>query len=297
LMMMETRIKIFLHLCYSIIASLVLALITGGVAFAYQVDPLPPDNLVFNPWFRDSENPNRSSLDGWMDAGGVNNYWSSSQKLSNPSPDKFAAGPCGSAPTYCGTSARLNTTMGKSGGIGGVGVDAYLYQIIPADRDNTYLKYSANWVAHEIDPAEVTIYGGETSQGPWIEVWKPFHVVIDYEAKPPRGEGQDWLWKTNTASTPPVETTLAEGYPFYKLEIHARLVSQDTSAFKITGIYFTALPPLPQITDSPTQEIIPTAPPTHPAADDTTRTEPAQKPPLTFLEILLALIGRLLQLL
>jgi hypothetical protein len=301
---MQTVMKYLLRLWLAATVLSILSLFSTGSAFAYQVDQLPPDNLVYNPWFRDPADPTRSSLAGWTDAAGENQYWSTSQKLSNPSPDEFVAGPCGGEPGYCGTSARLNTTPGKSGGTGGVGADAYLYQVIPADPENTRLKYFAHWVAHAIDPAEVTINGGETPEGPWVQVWRPFHAVLKYEAKPPPGEGQDWLWKANTASTPPVETTLSRGYPYYKLEIHARLVSQDTSAFKITGIYFTALPaaahatlpPVLETVPAPASTSIPTA--TRVASGGTPApTAAEQKPPLDLIEILLALIRQLLRLL
>jgi len=299
---MKTRICLPVGPWFAAVVPLIAALFSAGRAFAYQVDPLPPDNLVYNPWFRDPADPTRPSLAGWTDSAGESQYWSTSQKLSNPSPDEFVAGPCGREPGYCGTSARLNTTPGKSGGISPVGADAYLYQIIPADPNNTRLKYFAHWVAHAIDPAEVTIYGGETPEGPWTEVWRPFHVVLEYEAKPPPGEGQDWLWKTNTASTPPVEMTLAKGYPYYKLEIHARLVSQDTSAFKITGIYFTALPaaahtaipPALETVSAPTQTSAPT-PSSVPAEETTTPAAAEQQPPLDLIDILLTLIRQLLR--
>src|SRR3972149_827818 len=61
-------------------------------AQAFQVDELPADNLIENPWFRSAQNPRDSGLDGWIDAGGNNNYWSSSQKESNPTPDQITAG-------------------------------------------------------------------------------------------------------------------------------------------------------------------------------------------------------------
>lgn len=285
------------YLCVSLwlarVVPVIVALFSARIAFAYQVDPLPSDNLVYNPWFRDPVELTRSSLAGWTDAAGEDQNWSTSQKLSNPSPDEFIAGPCGSKPGYCGTSARLNTTPGKSGGIGPVGADAYLYQVIPADKENTHLKYSAYWVAHAIDPAEVTIYGAETPEGPWTEVWRPFYVVLEYEAKPPKGEGQDWLWKTNTASTPPVETTLPRGYPYYKLEIHARLVSVDTSAFKITGIYFTALPAAAHMAVPPARET--GSAPTPISAQTPTSAAAEQKPAPDLIDILLALIWQLLR--
>ena len=55
-------------------------------AYAFQVPPLPNDNLLENPWFRDPSNPALPGFDGWTN---VNNYWTLSQKDSNPSPDAY----------------------------------------------------------------------------------------------------------------------------------------------------------------------------------------------------------------
>jgi hypothetical protein len=95
---------------------------------AFQVEELPDDNLVRNPWFRDPQDPDSSSLDQWTDAAGLNKHWSSSQKKSNPTPDQIVSGDCGNQELYCGTSARLDPGAGQSGGVAEPGVDAYLYQ-------------------------------------------------------------------------------------------------------------------------------------------------------------------------
>lgn len=246
----------------------------GSDVFAFQVDPLPENNLVINPWFRDQSDSTRAGLDGWTDAAGRDPHWGLSQKSTNPSPDEFISGKCGNVPDYCGTSARLHPDTGIP-----LGVDAYLYQVIAADPANRRLHYFAHWVAHAVGIAEVTIYGGVTADGPWTEIWKPFHQEIDTVLVPPRGEDQDWLWKEMTSWTPPVETVIPRGHPYYKLEIHARLVDEVATGFKITGIYFTTVPdiqptPTPTATQTPTpfeRETTPTETPT-PTPTQTTRT-------------------------
>lgn len=202
-------------------------------AFAFQVPLLPGNNLVENPWFRSSADPTLSSLDGWSDAAGINQYWSTSQKASNPSPDIFVNELCGSQPTYCGTAARLSPTPGQTGGIGKVGIDAYLYQVVQANESSCKLKFFAHWVSHKIDPAEVTIYGADSQNGPWSEVWVPFYHQ-QFTVPPPPPGGQADLW-TQTGF---LEKTLERGYPYYKIEIHARLPDSELVGFKITGVYF-----------------------------------------------------------
>jgi hypothetical protein len=214
-------------------------------AFAFPVDPLPEDNLIQNPWFRQAGNPNDSGLDGWIDAGGNNKYWSSSQKASNPTANQVVGGPCGNQELYCGTAARLDPTPGQSGGVGVAGVDAYLYQVVEADDSDRKLAFFTHWVSHEIEVAEVSIYGGNSADGPWELVWIPFFHTQDRSIRPAAGQGQEDLWE----KTEFVETVLAEGFGFYKVEIHARLPEGNATGFKITGIYFSTAQ-----TDEPASE-------------------------------------------
>jgi hypothetical protein len=221
---------------FSLLLSLILSL-TPIRAYAFPVPELPSDNLINNPWFRSSADPKASSLDGWTIAAGSENYWSTSQKESNPSPDIVISGVCGRREVYCGTGARLSPTQGQSGGLGQVGVDAYLYQVVSADGNHRHLKFFTHWVSHKIDPAEVTIYGGNSENGPWTSVWVPFHHVQEANSRAPEG-GQAELW----AETEFLETRIENGYDYYKIEIHARLPDSESAGFKITGIYFATEP-------------------------------------------------------
>jgi hypothetical protein len=49
------------------------------------------------------------------------------------------------------------------------------------------------------------------------------------------------LWRHYSELTDLVTTTLPTGYPFYKVEIHAKLPDKS-GGFKITGVYFAATP-------------------------------------------------------
>jgi hypothetical protein len=227
-------------------------------ALAFQVDPLPIDNLIQNPWFRSTTNPTRAGLDSWID---VKNYWTLSQKISNPSPDEFISGRCNpSTPTYCGTAAKLAADDGNAI----VGVDSYLYQIVPADPTHKKLKFFVHWVAHLVDPFEVKIFGGDQINGPWNHIWTPLNQVVLTLLQPPPGYDTSWLWTEMTSWTPPVETVLSNGYLFYKVEIRAKLPSPE--GFKLTGVYFATeytndLPPTATSTPfvTPTQSPTPTA--------------------------------------
>jgi hypothetical protein len=224
----------------ALIVVIFIGLVAGSTIYvrAFQVPPLPAGNLLVNPWFRSFDDPETSSLDGWTDAAGKDKYWSSSQKQANPSPDSFVSGYCGHQLDYCGTAARLSDTPGKTGGLGIPGVDSYLYQVVSADSSKRKLKFFTHWVSHLIDPAEVVIYGGNSSNGPWTKVWVPLHVVQDQIIVPPDGCGTECLWE----QTGWLETVLPQGYSHYKIEIHARLpVGEEVIGFKISGIYFAVV--------------------------------------------------------
>jgi hypothetical protein len=221
------------------------------LARAFQVDPLPSDNLIQNPWFRKTSDPKRAGFDGWTDTHNGGTSWTLSQKKSNPSPDMFVSGRCGNVPEFCGTAAKLSADDGK----GEVGVDSYLYQVVSTNPENKKLKYFMHWVTHNINPLEVTVYGGETSDGPWIETWVPFYQVADDGGF--GGDDTSELWKEQTALTPPVETVVPVGFPYYKVEIRANLPTPD--GLKLTGVYFTAVPEIDP-TATPTPEPEPTDP-------------------------------------
>lgn len=233
---MSPKIKLTSQVVWLIVCCLSL-LGAPGVqrVFAYEVEDLPGDNLIVNPWFRDPGDQTQSSLYGWTDAAGLNQYWSSSQKESNPSPDAFQAGVCGRDIEYCGTSARLSPTKGETGGLGVPEADAYLYQVVRANGSDRKLKFFTHWVSHKLEIAEVTIYGGDTADGPWTSVWVPFHHTQDVVIRPPEGESTQALWE----ETGFLENVIERGYDFYKIEIHARLPAGNSVGFKISGVYFS----------------------------------------------------------
>ena len=88
-------------------------------------------------------------------------------------------------------------------------------------------------------PGEVIIYGGASPDGPWTMVWRPFYQMHTRAITPDSRVAQD-LWKYCSGTTDLITTTLSEGYPNYKPEVHASL--PDTQGgFKITGIVMPSL--------------------------------------------------------
>ncbi|VAW32495.1 hypothetical protein MNBD_CHLOROFLEXI01-1547 [hydrothermal vent metagenome] len=187
---------------------------SGTAVFAQTiVEPLPDNNLMQNPWFRSGNKP---SLAGWTDAAGSNVIWSLSQKQSNPGLD-----------TVLGTSARLAFGSGQGGGTGQGGVDAYLYQVVAADASQAHLQFKIHWVTQWIDRATVTIYGGASADGPWTAVWTPLDV------DQATSTGGAWT------QTELLDTTIPEGFPFYKVELFARYPDGRQQGAKFTGVYFS----------------------------------------------------------
>lgn len=230
-----------------------LAWLGAGTAVLAQtiVEPLPDNNLIQNPWFRSGNQP---SLDGWTDAAGTNVIWSLSQKPSNPSPDQVI-----------GTSARLAFGSGQGGGTGQAGVDAYLYQVVAADPNLTHLRFKIHWVTQWIDRAAVTIYGGDSADGPWTAVWTPLEI------NQATSTGGAWT------QTDLLDTTIAQGFPFYKIELFGRYPDGRQQGAKYTGVYFAVDSSAGSAAESapaePTQPPLPTS---APAAEATSPTRPGR---------------------
>ncbi len=239
--LISTRLPLLLLTIFLLLGS------STAVFAQTDADSLPDDNLVQNPWFR---NGNQPSLDGWLDTAGNNAIWSLSQKRSNPTPDQVV-----------GTSARLAFGSGQGGGVGQDGVDAYLYQVVAADPSLTHLKFKIHWVTQWIDKATVTIYGGGSADGPWTAVWVP--LDIDQSTS----SGGAWT------QTELLDTTIAEGFPFYKVELFGRYPAGRQQGVKYTGVYFAVdnnageiATPLPEIA-TPTAEPISPEPTLVPAQE------------------------------
>jgi hypothetical protein len=202
------------------------------VAFAFPVPELPEDNLVVNPWFRSASNPAQAGFDGWTRVLTDGLSWGPSQKVSNPAPDIVVAGTCGFEQVYCGTAAR----WAEQSGILYPNIDVFAYQIVASDPSQRKLKFFAHYVSHRVDVGAVSIYGGDSADGPWTLLWVPLYHSQDEQIVPESGDVIE-LWEETGFLERPVE----RGYPFYKIELQSRLPESPMIrgvGFKITGIYF-----------------------------------------------------------
>lgn len=242
--------------------------LNATTAQAFVVSPLPGDNLVTNPWFNSGSNTSLASLDGWTNVLKNGVGWIPSDKDQNPSP----YGEMGTAARW----AEMNEVVYPN-------VDVYLYQVISADSAQRKLRFSTWWVSHRVDVLEYTVYGSSSAQGPWTKVWTPLSVSVAVEEKPASGDKDD-LWK-NTGLK---ETTISTGYPYYKLEIHARYPQPLTTAgsqgvgLKVTGVYFSTQlagsePNNPEPTVTVTKTRLPGTSPT-PVVTQTSPPNPAKTP-------------------
>lgn len=217
---------------------------------AYQVPPLPEGNLIQNPWFQSASNPSQPGFDGWTPVLQDGIGWGLSQKESNPAPELIISGKCGNQPVYCGTGARWANYNDEGATASHPGMDVYLYQVVQADPNARRLNYFMYWVNHKVDIFEVVIYGSNSAAGPWVEAWRPFVLTQDENPSPSEAPGRNnvpWF-QTNM-----LETVVIQGYPYYKVELHARYSEAKTNqgdvGVKATGIYFAAWP-----TDEPGSE-------------------------------------------
>ena len=112
-------------------------------------------------------------------------------------------------------------------GDSGNDVDAYLYQVVSADPALNHLRFKIHWVTVWIDRATVTLYGGNSAEGPWTAVWVP--LDIDQSASS-RG-----AW----TQTDLLDTTIPAGFPFYKVELYGRYPEGWHQGVKYTGVYFS----------------------------------------------------------
>ena len=219
-----------------LIASIIATFFVAGLS-GFQVSPLPLGNLVINPWFRDFDDPIHSGYSGWT----VDQYWNLSQKKQNPTPDEVYSDKCGWEYPWCGTTARLNDTIGQGpvGNIGIPGVPATLYQVVAADPSTLEYTFGVWWVAKR-GIAEIGVYGGPSPSGPWELVWVPFSY--DFYGRVSRS---NYVYRHTGFS----EAHLERGYSYFKIELFGVLADEE-NGLKFTGVYFAPAEPgscLPEI--------------------------------------------------
>ncbi len=194
-----------------------LALLAGwpAPASAVVVDPLPPGNLIANPWFHEPGNLDLKGNSGWVD---VTGNWSYSQKVSNP------------GLVESGTAARLADTLSaevKGQVVSHGGEVGTIYTVVSADPSARLLKFKTHYVSLNIVRAEANVYSGPTEEGPWTQVWTPFLLTPENETR--------LYWQEMEM----IQTSLDSGHPFYKIEFSAEYQANFSWGFKFTGVYFS----------------------------------------------------------
>ena len=95
-------------------------------------------------------------------------------------------------------------------------------QIIEADASQPVLIFQMWQVSRSLVELKTTIYGSNSPDGPWLEVWQPWHK---------EAPSVHWL------QTPLFETELEQAYPYYKLELMCNY-SHGIAGCKFSGVYF-----------------------------------------------------------
>jgi hypothetical protein len=137
-------------------------------------------------------------------------------------------------------------------------VDAYLYQVVAADSSLTHLQFKTHWVTQWIDRATITIYGGTSGDGPWTAVWVPLDVNQSTTS------GGAWT------QTELLDTTIPDGFPFYKIELFGRYPEGRQQGVKYTGVYFTV--------DNNAGEVVELVAPVTPQSTVADEPEPTTRP-------------------
>ncbi len=204
---MNMKKSLFFSFILTVFSVAFLRFAAPALATVNTVGPLPEDNLVLNPWFRDPNNPEVQSSVHWEDDAN----WTFSTKENQPTPDLF----------------KGHTRKASTSSFGGLLVPfeyAVTSTIVEANPNDTTLHYSMWWIQANPNVFDVNVYGSDSIDGEWTFVWKAFQHQ-DYDIP-------------NMSWTNAIETTqVAQSYPFYKLEFVVNFSSLGDSV-KFNGVYF-----------------------------------------------------------
>lgn len=230
--------------------AVVLALASAAVlmpaspAAAHEVAPMPPGNLIANPWFtKVVAGQQRLDTTGWVFVG------SPTWGTGNAKPD--CPGP---APFNTSFTLRWARNSGQTPEFH-PNVEVRAHTIVTATATHRTLRFFMHWVMHRMTLSAV-VYGGPSATGPWTQVWTPFQHTETVVWRPSDGELKSDIWKHFTSmpgkfddwyAPVPKVTTLAQGHPYYKVELRASYPTPDATASggvggKLTGVYFATSP-------------------------------------------------------
>jgi hypothetical protein len=235
------------------IASLLLAV----PAEAHEVAPLPADNLIGNPWISAIVNGQLVvDTTGWVFEG--NPSWGTGRaKPDCPGPLPYIERPTLRWARNSGANPELHPN-----------VEVRVHTVVAADPSHRTLKFFMHWVMHRMT-LQAHVYGGPSASGPWTPLWMPFEHVETVGWNPPATDPRSDAWRHYTElpgkfddwyAPVPATLSLAQGHPFYKVELRASYPEPDATTTgnvggKVTGIYFataaTNTPPVDAGTNNP----------------------------------------------
>jgi hypothetical protein len=124
-----------------------------------------------------------------------------------------------------GTAARINDP--ESQGESGSDQDEFLWQVVQGHGSS--LVAERRCLRHPgAVYADLNIYGGAGSNGPWEFVWQPF--------------GKDDCELHEWGPALHAETELSHGFAWYKFELHAMYTGGASGGVKFTSAYFESRP-------------------------------------------------------
>jgi hypothetical protein len=232
------------RLAVVVTAAVVVTTLHATPASAHQVAPMPAGNLIGNPWFSKVVS-GQLKLDttGWVLTG------SPAWGTGNAKPD------C-PGPSPWGTSYTLRWAR-NSGQIPEFhpNVEVKAHTIVSANGAHRTLKFFMHWVMHRMT-LKAVVYSGPTVSGPWTQVWLAFEHTETVNWQPSPSEPRSEAWKHFTSmpgkfsdwfAPVPRTTVLAQGQPFYKIELRASYPTPDATTTggvggKLTGVYFSTAP-------------------------------------------------------
>lgn len=219
----------------------------GLLCAGFQYAPLPDDNLVQNPWFRDNC---QFSLGGWeVDVTADGLSWGLSDKPQDPT-DVNCNG------DWTGFAVRWAKQSGGTPELS-PDQDARVWQVIgPVSPDETALRFHFLMVFHRMTRFRAQISGADGPSGPWTEIWTPIDEGwltsggpnAPFEGTCPGGlQDRDCLWDKVTEAElgglAPLTFEAPRGYAYYRIEFLGNYPQPDASdtgdvGGKVTRVYF-----------------------------------------------------------
>ena len=211
------------------LATFIAILALGETAAAFQYAPLPADNLITNPWFREEC---RASTTGWtisLTSDGIG--WAGSDKTQNPSDENCEGDFTGFATRWArrsGTATEFSPSQ-----------DTTISQVVGPVSGST-LRFHFLFVMHRMNRFRAQISGSHNPSGPFTPVWTPIDQAwlnpggasgVFAGACPGGQIDRDCWWDETTlaelGSLAPLTFTSPTPYTYYRIEFLGNYPTPD----------------------------------------------------------------------